>query len=58
MSGLELALAVMDDDGWGAAITTQVHYHDATGQENTPCLCARPGTYARQAPNPLAEQEN
>lgn len=57
MSGLERALAVMDDDGWGSAITTQVHYHSATGQESTPCLCARPGTYARQAPNPL-EQEN
>jgi hypothetical protein len=31
-----------------------MHFHSATGQENTPCLCDQPGTYARQAPNPLA----
>jgi hypothetical protein len=30
-----------------------VHYHAATGEENTPCLCSRPGTYARTEPNPL-----
>ena len=30
-----------------------VHFHDSTGQEDTPCLCDQPGTYARQAPNPL-----
>jgi hypothetical protein len=31
-----------------------VHFHSATGQRGIPCLCAEPGTYARQAPNPLA----
>ena len=31
-----------------------VHYHSSAGQENIPCLCDQPGTYNRQAPNPLA----
>jgi hypothetical protein len=37
-----------------ALASEQPHYHSATGQENIPCTCAKPGTYARQAPNPLA----
>lgn len=35
-------------------LLANVHFHSSTGQENIPCLCDQPGTYARQAPNPLA----
>jgi hypothetical protein len=30
----------------------EVHYHDA-GDGLEECACDQPGTYARQAPNPL-----
>lgn len=39
---------------WGCAYLADcppVHYHDAA--PDTACRCPKPGTYARQAPNPL-----
>jgi hypothetical protein len=35
----------------------QPHYHSASGEEDTMCWCAEPGTYARQADhrNPWGE---
>ena len=52
--GLTVSLALAAFGNASDELLGRVHYHSATGQENTPCLCAEPGTYARQAPNPLA----
>ena len=35
---------------------TPRHYHSATGQENTPCHCPSPGTYARKRTPAAADQ--
>jgi hypothetical protein len=32
------------------ALPGAIHYHCATGQEDTPCACGNPGTYAYIAP--------
>ena len=52
--GLTVSLALAAFGNASDELLGRVHYHSAGGQENTPCLCAEPGTYARQAPNPLA----
>jgi hypothetical protein len=52
--GLAVGLALAAYKQAADDMLAAVHFHSATGQEDAPCLCKEPGTYARQAPNPLA----
>jgi hypothetical protein len=52
--GLTAGMAVAGYQRARDGLLDAVHFHSATGQGGIPCLCAEPGTYARQAANPLA----